>query len=294
MTQSLAELGQISKAGGPFDLTAYGERRARRAGRRIARRANRGHALGRAGGRAAYDTVMGAGHGARQSVRGLMDDVARGAPAIAERTVDDAGKALVTQGSRLAGRAALFGGLGLAAGLGGGAALADLSHRYIRDRKRTRRPKSRQWQPVGKSDDWTPQELAQFRRAVAEGRVQRGRDQKQAGRSLANWGAAGTAVGLMGSHSLRNNVKYNYQGMKNMQHSVDALVGRKSSRKQVAGRAGVGTLRSMKHLPRHNKISAGLMVGGPVAVGLGVWGQREGARKQREGEQRLSRLAWEQ
>ncbi len=175
-----------------------------------------------------------------------------------------------------------------------GAALADLSHRYIRDRKRTRRPKSRQWQPVGKSDDWTPQELAQFRRAVAEGRVQRGRDQKQAGRSLANWGAAGTAVGLMGSHSLRNNVKYNYQGMKNMQHSVDALVGRKSSRKQVAGRAGVGTLRSMKHLPRHNKISAGLMVGGPVAVGLGVWGQREGARKQREGEQRLSRLAWEQ
>ncbi len=282
MTQSLAELGQISKAGGPFDLTAYSERRARRAGRRVARRANRGHALGRAGGRAAYDTVMGAGHGARQSVRGIMDDVARGAPAIAERTVDDAGKALVSHGSRLAGRAALFGGLGLAGGIGGGIALGELSRRGLRrDVSKSQTDLADLGRISKAQNDWKNIEQRKLE-------ARNGRRAKRQGRGAFQLGSASVGSALLldggaGAQHVARNVAHGYR-------TPLYTDGTRGSAVRHAGR-GLGTgLRAAQGMKMHNRVGAVAGLGGLAAMagGAGVYGY--GAARERRAESKIRQM----
>ena len=282
VSKSLAELGQISKAGGPFDLTAYSERRARRAGRRVARRANRGHALGRAGGRAAYDTVMGAGHGARQSVRGIMDDVARGAPAIAERTVDDAGKALVSHGSRLAGRAALFGGLGLAGGIGGGIALGELSRRGLRRDVSKSQTDLADLGRVSKAQgDWKNIEQRKLE-------ARNGRRAKRQGRGAFQLGSASVGSALLldggaGAQHVARNVAHGYR-------TPLYTDGTRGSAVRHAGR-GLGTgLRAAQGMKMHNRVGAVAGLGGLAAMagGAGVYGY--GAARERRAESKIRQM----
>ena len=293
---SLAQLGEISKAGGPFDLTAYRERRARRKMRQIQRRGAISDAVGHRLGRVASAAVQDAGEQARTQVHeGLLDSTAVGR-GWANAVMSDADKRLVgtsekvadvavRNGGRLARRAAGWGALGLAGGLGGAAAISEGAKAA---RRSWERRQDRRWQPVAvRKADW--KNISQ-----RELEARNARRAKQQGRSMVGYGLLGAGAGalgggLVGGQFVAGGGIAGYRQAAEdkvlWEKLKDLELGKKPSRAKYAAR---GARDAFKVMPGRYKFATALTGGGLAAIAAGNGMRAYGTARERNAERQIA------